>query len=480
MTQTIIVPLAGAEAVTGLCESAIPVAHALAKRTGASVTLVSVVFAAVADLPDGEGLPAGERHGREAFRERCAERAAFLDHCAAQIHGTSVETVVRVGDPAREILALAGETTDPLIVMSTHGRRGLRRVLLGSVAFQVVRDAACPVVVVPPPVDGATANSLAIERVLVPLDQSPVAEAALTHGLAALGDGPLEVVLAEVIEPLARRGGMVEREYQRLATATARDYLGEVSVRMLARGHRVEIDVRFGHPGRRIADVVADYDIDLIVMATRGRSGLGRVVLGSVAEDVLRAATTPVLLVGPGLLGRATPSDEATTAAEVAAPRRRMLARDVMQAPVVTAPSDATAEEVARLMLERGIGAVVIVDGAGDLAGIVTETDFTGKDVILPYSRYRSPGVLGRLLSGGDLDSALQAGRLLTARQVMTHPVTVVHETTPIEDIAELMIHGDITRVPVVRDGKPIGIVARHDLLRLLAPPAADENGSGG
>lgn len=478
MTNTIIVPLAGPEAVTGMCESAIPVAQALAKRTGASLTLVSVVFAAVADVSDIDELPAGERHGREAFEERRAEREAFLDRCAASVTETPVETVVLLGDPAREILALADETPDPLIVMTTHGRRGLRRVLLGSVAFQVVRDANCPVVVVPP-VDGSPLRGPGIDRVLFPLDESPVAEAAVEHGLAALGDGPLDIVLAEVVEPLVRRGGAVEREYHRLATSSAREYLSTLSDTLTERGHRVEVDVRLGYPNRRIAEAVADHAVDLVVMATHGRSGLGRVVLGSVAEDVLRGATTPILLVGPGMLGNVTEPDDRAAVADEPSPRRRVLARDVMHAPIVTAPSDATAEEVARVMVERGIGAVVIVNEEGELAGIVTETDFTGKDVVLPYSRYRSSGVLGRLLSGGDVESLRQADRLITARQIMTHPVTAVHETTPVEDIAELMVRHDVTRVPVVRDGKPIGIVARHDLLRLLVPPAPVEDGSG-
>lgn len=480
MTKTIIVPLAGEEAVTGMCEAAIPVAQALAKRTGASLTLVSVVFAAVADLPGDEELKGAERRGRDEFRDRFAEREAYVERCAARIEDTPVETIVRIGDPAREILALADETTDPLIVMSTHGRRGLRRVLLGSVAFQVVRDATCPVVVVPPPSGDAPARVPAIERVLVPLDESPIAEGALGHGLVALGDEPLDVVLTEVVEPLVRRGGPVEREYHRLATSTARAYLTDLSSDLMERGHRVELDVRLGHPGRRIAEAVEDHDVDLVVMATRGRSGLGRFVLGSVAEDVLRAATTPLLLVGPGLLGQAETAT-AEAAPHLEAPRRRRaLAQDVMQAPVVTAPTDATAEELAKLMLEHDIGSVVIVNEAGELAGIVTETDFTGKEVVLPYSRYRSPGVFGRLLSGQDLDAVHEAGRLTTARQVMTHPVTVVHETTPVEDVAELMIRHDVSRIPVVRDGQPVGIVARHDMLRLLAPPDLVDDGSGG
>lgn len=469
MTQTIIVPLAGPEAVEGLCEAAVPFARALAKRTGASLTFVSVVFATAADRQAGNG---------EIERQR-RERLEFLQHCAGMVTEASVDTVVRTGDPGREILALAGEVSDPVIVMSTQGRRGLRRVLLGSVAFHVVRDAICPVVVVPPPGDGP-ARAAVIERVLVPLDESPVAGAALDYGLPALGEAPLGVVLTEVVEPLVRRGGVVEREYKRLAMSAARAYLTDVAAGLMERGHRVEIDIRIGIPDQRITETVADHDIDLIVMATRGRSGLGRFVLGSVAEDVLRAASTPLLLIGPGMLGAVPVTAEEHAEATRPANRRRVLARDIMQAPVVTARSGATVEEIARLMIDRRIGSVVIVDEAGELAGIVTETDFTGEETILPYSRHRSPSAFGVLLAGRGLDEIYEASRLLTARQVMTHAVTAVHETTPAEDVADLMIRHDVSRIPVVRDGKPVGIVARHDLLRLLAPPASADEGSGG
>lgn len=309
MTQTIIVPLSGDDADARVGEAAIPVACALAERTGAAILLVTVVEP---QSPASRGeLPAA------AFQER----REWLEEIARQIDGPPVKVAVLIGQPGHEIAALVVDAIEPMIVMTTHARRGLRRVLLGSVAFQVVRDAPCPVVVVPPSI-GEIPKTYEIERVLVPLDESPSAEVALEVGLTALAGDPLDVVLLEVVEQLVRRSGLVEREYARLAMPTAQAYLDDVASDVVAHGHRAYVSVRFGYPGREITDTVRNEAIDLVVMATRGRSGLGRVVLGSVAEDVLRAAEVPLLLIGPGVLTKRMTSPEAVSKRGLAARSR--------------------------------------------------------------------------------------------------------------------------------------------------------------
>lgn len=309
MTQTIIVPLSGDDADARVGEAAIPVARALAERTGAAMLLVTVVEpqapASRGDLPD-------------AAVQTCR---AWLEEIAERIEGVPVKVAVLVGQPGHEIAALAVDAAEPMIVMTTHARRGLRRVLLGSVAFQVVRDAPCPVVVVPPPT-GEIPDTYELKRVLVPLDESPAAEVALEIGLTALNGDPLDVVLLEVVEQLVRRSGLVEREYARMAMPTAQAYLDDVASDIVAHGHRAHVAVRFGYPGREIMDVVRAEAFDLVVMATRGRSGLGRVVLGSVAEDVLRTATVPLLLIGPGLLATKLTSPNAVSKRGLAAHSR--------------------------------------------------------------------------------------------------------------------------------------------------------------
>lgn len=149
-----------------------------------------------------------------------------------------------------------------------------------------------------------------------------------------------------------------------------------------------------------------------------------------------------------------------------------MHAKDVMTAPPVTVTPDTRVEYIAKLMLERRISAVPVVDAGGRLAGIVSEGDLMRR----PESgTARRPSWWLALLSGGD-DQAREytKTRGRRAAEVMTRDVVTVDESTPLERIAELLEKHRIKRVPVVRDGSVVGIVSRADLLHELAgrPPA--------
>lgn len=144
-----------------------------------------------------------------------------------------------------------------------------------------------------------------------------------------------------------------------------------------------------------------------------------------------------------------------------------MLARDVMTKHVVTVPPDASVPEIARLLLERRISAVPVVDADGRVLGIVSEGDLIRRPEVTGPRR-RSWWLA--LLSGGGGDAAeyikAHGGQ---ASDVMTHPAVTVTEDTPAGDVARLLEERRIKRVPVVRRGELVGIVSRADLLRGLA-----------
>src|SRR5262245_41895753 len=123
------------------------------------------------------------------------------------------------------------------------------------------------------------------QRIMVPLDGSELAQTALSHALGLCRTCAATLVLLHVRDP---RTGSVE---------AARRYLEYVSRQHAAAGVPIELVVREGEVAAAIIDATRKSQIDLIVMATHGRSGLQRVVYGSVAEQVLRGSTTPVLLV---------------------------------------------------------------------------------------------------------------------------------------------------------------------------------------
>jgi CBS domain-containing protein len=142
--------------------------------------------------------------------------------------------------------------------------------------------------------------------------------------------------------------------------------------------------------------------------------------------------------------------------------------RDIMATPPVVVAEDATLEDIARLMLQHGIGCVPIVDSRGKLTGIITESDFTGKERGVPFSAYRAPQLFGAWVPREGVERIYAAARTLRARDIMTSPVVTAREDESVSTLVERMIRYDITRVPVVRNGIPVGVVARYDLLKVL------------
>lgn len=145
----------------------------------------------------------------------------------------------------------------------------------------------------------------------------------------------------------------------------------------------------------------------------------------------------------------------------------RVIAQIMTPAPV-TVREDATLEDAARRMLDGNIGSVLVVDGGGRLVGIVTESDFCTREVGLPFSTFRAPQLLGRWIGKHDLERIYREARTISVRDIMSSPVYTIEEEGTLADVLDIMHARRVEQVPVVREGRPIGIVARHDLLKLM------------
>lgn len=140
------------------------------------------------------------------------------------------------------------------------------------------------------------------ERVLIPLDGSELAETILPFAERVAGPLDAEVVLLSVVEPISAVAGLaadraVGPDALLLRQLEAKKYLGEVARRLEAKGVRVRTLLGLGMPAGEIAEVAKAEKADLIAMTTHGRSGLRRALFGSVAEEVLRSAGVPVLMI---------------------------------------------------------------------------------------------------------------------------------------------------------------------------------------
>jgi CBS domain-containing protein len=145
-----------------------------------------------------------------------------------------------------------------------------------------------------------------------------------------------------------------------------------------------------------------------------------------------------------------------------------MKVKEIMVQPVLVVREDTTLAEIARIMLERCIGGLPVVNDRGELRGIVTESDFAAKERGVPFSTFRAPQLFGQWMGKEGTERLYAAARTMTAREIMRERVITVSEEDTLETVLERMLRHDINRVPVVRDGIPVGIVTRHDLLKLM------------
>lgn len=148
-----------------------------------------------------------------------------------------------------------------------------------------------------------------------------------------------------------------------------------------------------------------------------------------------------------------------------------MKLHSIMVKPVLTVREDATLEEAARMMLEHDIGCVPVVNARDELCGIVTESDFTGKISGLPFSPlslYGHPQVLGEWLPKQGIERIYQNARTKQVREFMTQSVVTASEDDTVEKVVELMTTSKLHRIPIVSGKRLVGIITRHQLLRLM------------
>ncbi|WP_158057422.1 universal stress protein [Halorussus halophilus] len=290
MYDTIVVPTDGSEHAVRAAEHALKLADAF----DATVHLLNVV-----DVQEAAGFfNAGgvdqeyvgrlEDAGRELIRET-----------QNQFEGSdAVQTAVVKGGPARGILDYADDHDADLLVMGTHGRKGVNRFVAGSVTEKVLRLAEIPVMTT----RAVEASEIAdgYDRILVPTDGSDCAAEAIDHAIDIAQAFDATVYTLYVVDM-----GVLTAEPD-IAPATETmdqlEKLGEdatsaVAERMRDAGVEVETAVRRGFPAQTLLEHADENDVDLIAMGTHGRSGFERFFLGSTTEKIVRRAEMPVLAV---------------------------------------------------------------------------------------------------------------------------------------------------------------------------------------
>lgn len=286
MYDTILVPTDGSTAA----ETATQTALTLAQRFDASIHAITIT--------DRDDVPADV--APEAIKERTQRGektlATFADQAAKAGVTTMTHGIETTAPTHQAIIDYATDHDADLIVMGTHGRTGLNRLVLGSVTERTLRVSPIPVLTV----HEDTSLDPDVETVLVPTDGSDAACIAADHGigLAAATDAAMHVV--HVVDLTAVSGELASAELFDALEETGQKAVDAVIDRAdEANLHAIEASILSGTPARALLNYVDERDIDLVVMGTHGRTGLSRYLLGSVTEKIVRLADLPVLTVSP-------------------------------------------------------------------------------------------------------------------------------------------------------------------------------------
>jgi nucleotide-binding universal stress UspA family protein len=303
---------------SGFDREAIQVALRIAERSQANVRLVRVhctgAFFGMESSPEAASVSV---EVLEQERDRILNE---LDDLAAECRKTSsanIEVSLEDGAVPDALHAYAKRNKVDLIVMSSHGRGGIARLSLGSVTDSLIRRTTIPVLIVKPHPSYLNSQAPdALKRIIVALDGSSVAERILPRVVALAKVEESELTLLRVVVPKTAFQKAVAKEstpWWDKDVAAAEAYLFRTADRLREDGFRTKTDVVVGEDiAQSIADYAARESADLVAIATHGRGGLSRAIIGSVADAITRTSRTSLLVLrAVGNVPKKAPAKEA-------------------------------------------------------------------------------------------------------------------------------------------------------------------------
>jgi nucleotide-binding universal stress UspA family protein len=312
MYSKVIVPLDGSD----LSEQSLPYAELIAKSLNVPIELVQ----AYDILPPS--LLGGSNRQRvvSALEEGSRARALVsMENQRRRLEGDglSVNLVAQRGPAADVIVAVAGADPTALVVMSTHGRGGISRWVMGSVTDKVLHTIPNPMLIVRANVLGPAAPESSLRSVVVPLDGSPLSELAIPHAISVAGALSAGITVLRITPSEDQYRTQLNLALPEMGTGTmpdfdmaspdeltaddaaeASDYLDDVRNRMsIDHAHGVATEHQVNDNIAQTIIERASAQPSLVAMTTHGRSGVGRMVLGSVTDRVIRHSNLPVLVI---------------------------------------------------------------------------------------------------------------------------------------------------------------------------------------
>ncbi len=305
MYHLLMVPLDG----SAFSECALPHALGIAQRSGARLELIHICAPPyVSTFADDLVRRASVEPPRDLAREQAR---AYLDQLADRLSSrwhVPISTAVRQGPVANTLYSCALESID-LVVMTTHGHGPFSRFWLGSVADKLMRSLPMPLMLIRPHQEVSDQQlevaAPTLQHVLIPLDGSRLAEEIVQPAVALGRLTSARYTLIQALDPLVMEHSKppysvgLDRRMLGEVRKRALTYLEQVAERLRAQSLQVQTALVVAQPHVAILDYAHKHAVDLIALATHGRGGGARMLLGSVADKVVRGADMPILLQRP-------------------------------------------------------------------------------------------------------------------------------------------------------------------------------------
>ena len=312
MYSKVIVPLDGSD----LSEQSLPYAELIAKSLDVPIELVQAY-----DILPPSLLGGSNRQGVVSALEEGSRARALVSmenqRRRLESDGLSVNLVAQRGPAADVIVAVAGAEPTALVVMSTHGRGGISRWVMGSVTDKVLHTIPNPMLIVRANVLGPAAPESSLRSVVVPLDGSPLSELAIPHAISVAGALSAGITVLRITPSEDQYRTQLNLALPEMGTGTmpdfdmaspdeltaddaaeTADYLDDVRNRMsIDHAHGVATEHQVNDNIAQTIIERASAQPSLVAMTTHGRSGVGRMVLGSVTDRVIRHSNLPVLVI---------------------------------------------------------------------------------------------------------------------------------------------------------------------------------------
>ena len=286
MFKRILVPLDQ----SALSERVLPIAQCLAEYFGSTIRLLYVVETEPETLPDAlvsQALEEGETYLK-----------GIVGNCSSAEKPVKCEADVVKGYPASAIIEQAETDDDTLILMSTHGYSGVKRLLLGSVADKVVQAAKTPVLLVPAGATNPEGELVEMERLIIPLDGSELAEKILPYAINLCKTLGMELILVRAYHPRFPGSTIRMGEVTKIVHDSAENYIKAMAERLKKEGLKdVSYKVLQGLPAEQVSDLAVETPNSVTALCSHGRHGVSRWMLGSVASAIIHTAEEPVLVI---------------------------------------------------------------------------------------------------------------------------------------------------------------------------------------